>query len=216
MAKKTPNSQQSGRAARLDQLLKDFLKQEHSQQEIAAELNIPPNYLSDLRHGRRTINDQFCRSFAHQFRISFQWLATGDGAMSSPQFGQLRAEAAGNLLLPVLSEPYAGDPTKCARWDGCQVEITGAAAASAARAINPYIIRLASQDWLGRLMPGDLILISQEVMETSEIAIARDRNRLVIVRKGDKDGWRALSSGKRLAAKPEIIAQCLGIVWAGL
>ena len=64
-------------------------------------------------------------------------------------------------------------------------------------------------------MAGDLILISQEAMGTSEVAIAKHRNRLIIVRKGDKDGWLTISNGKRLAG-PEIVGRCLGIVWAGL
>jgi transcriptional regulator with XRE-family HTH domain len=219
MTEKTLDTQNSERAERLDQLLKDLAGNGFSQRQIAAELNVPPNYLSDLRHGQRTITDQFCRSFAHQFQIGNQWLATGEGAISSPQIGPLIAKAAGNLLLPVLSEPHVGDPTQCERWDGCQAEVTGAAAAAAGRAINPYIIRLSGPDCQGRLMACDLILISQQATETGDMAIARHRNRLMIVRKerkGDNDGWLALSSGKRLAGKPEIVGQCLGIVWAGL
>jgi hypothetical protein len=68
-------------------------------------------------------------------------------------------------------------------------------------------------------MAGDLILVSQEATETGDMAIARHRNRLIIVRKEPKeanDRWLALSSGKRLTGKPEIVGKCIGIVWAGL
>lgn len=216
MAKKSVNALQQGRAERLDQLLESFAGQGFTQQKIAAELRIPPNYLSDLRHARRTINDQFCRSFAHQFQISFQWLASGEGPKSSPQISQLNAAAMGNLVLPVLPKPCTGDPKQFQEWDGCQLEIAGAAAAAAGRARSPYILRLASDDYASRLKVGDLILISQSVTGESEIAAIKHNNRLLLARKDKKNDWLALSNGKRLSAKTEIVGQCLGIVWANL
>lgn len=216
MAKKAVNALQKGRAKRLDQLLDNLAGQGFTQQKIAAELGIPPNYLSDLRHARRAITDQFCHTFGQQFLISFQWLASGEGSKSSPQISPLKAAAIGNLVLPVLPKPYTGDPRHCQEWDGCQLEITGAAAAAAGRASSPYILRLASHDNAGRLKLGDLILISQSATGVSEIVILKHRNQLLLARKDKKNDWLTLSSGKHLSAKTDIVGQCLGIVWAGL
>lgn len=206
---------QAERAERLDAILRRLTKEGMTQRSVAAELNVPPNYLSDLRHGRRVITDQFCRTFAQVFQVRCAWLADGEGPESVPQL-TTPPSSQGNLLLPVLQQPHVGDPEQCPSWDGSRVEVAGAAAAAAARAITPYLLRLSQTDGRNRLQPGDLLLVSQENDAQHEIAIARHRGTFVVVRQ-DSDGQRlSLANDKPLSGKIEIVGQCLGLVWAKL
>ena len=63
-------STSQGRTARLAQLLEQLAARGVKQREVAFELNLPTQYLSDLKHGRRPVSEPFARRFAEAYRVS--------------------------------------------------------------------------------------------------------------------------------------------------
>jgi hypothetical protein len=181
-------------------------------------LNVPANYLSDLKHGHRDITDTFARHFALVYGINATWLLTGDGEAPRIKLAGAGELPATTLFLPLLTTPYVGDPRAAPGWDGSVIEVSGRAAAEAGQATHPYVLRASSDHRNGRVRRSDLLLISQTRMDTKPqdaLAIMRHRNPCWIARRGET-GWICSRSGRVLDVAAECIGLCFGIVWGPL
>ena len=166
-------STSQGRTARLAQVLEQLAVRGVKQREVAFELNIPTQYLSDLKHGRRMLSESFARRFAEVYCISATWLLHGEGTGNLPDPSAALAQTAGACLLPVLSAPDQGDPRHSPYWDGGLLALSGAAAAAAERAKLPFVLRIGVDISSGRLKKNDLVLCSQELRDDAAIVIVR-------------------------------------------
>ena len=218
--KRQPDLQEISRQ-RLQELLDTLSEQGVTQQQVAIRAGVPPQYLSDVRCGRRGTTELFARRLGAEFGVDYQWLMGGNGPKDAvpprgPVAGRAEPRASGLLKLPILPALVEGEPQDSALWDGSLVELAGAAAAAAGRACRPYVLRLDVDDRDGRVRTGDLILISQETSDRAEIGVIRLRSRLLLARRLASGGWRSLTTGRRLAGKVEPVGSCVAIVWAPL
>jgi hypothetical protein len=111
--------------------------------------------------GTQFISADLARRIGDQFGINYQWLmGTSDIQHVEPLGSLERSDRLGDLL-PVISHLIDGEPRESPGWDGTAIAVTGAAAARAQSAHQPYILRVDHGDARGRLCKGDLILISQ-------------------------------------------------------
>ena len=202
-----------GPTARLAQVLEQLAAHGVKQREMAFELHVPTQYLSDLKHGRRPISEQFARRFAETYRVSAAWLLHGEGARDLPDFAVASAQTAGACLLPVLSAPAQGDPRHSPHWDGSVLPISGAAAAAAERAKLPFVLRIGDDIPSGRLKRNDLVLCSQEPRVDAAMVIVRAKGKAVLAQVGGKDDFKTLSAGRPIP-DAEPIGYCVGVIWA--
>jgi transcriptional regulator with XRE-family HTH domain len=208
----------TSRATRLAGLLDQLSDQGMTQTEVADQLNVPPNYLSDVKRARRDLTDSFARSLAQTFGINVRWLLYGQGSAPRLKLATAGAARAATILLPVLSAPYVGDARDAPSWDGSMLEISGRAAAAAHAATNPYVLRAAEDDQCGRVHRDDLLLIDQTPLETQPeeaLAIVRHQRRLRLARRS-QNGWICARSGNALNPAAECVGLCVGIVWGPL
>ena len=204
---------------RLQELLDTLSAEGVTQQQVAIRAGVPPQYLSDVRCGRRDLTELFARRVGGEFGVDYQWLMGGTGPMDAvpPEgsvAGRAEARAGGLLILPVLHALVEGEPRDSPLWDGSLFEVGGAAAAAAGRARQPYVLRVNADDREGRLRAGDLVLISQEPSDRAELGVIRLEGRLVLARGLRSAGWHDLTTGEILAGKVEMIGCCRAIVWA--
>ena len=203
------------RLERLVEVVERLKGNGYSQREIAAQLDVPPQYLSDVKTGQRTLTAQFARRMAEAFRVNYAWLMEGEGSAGLPVAEQVTGTASRLLGLPVLIAPIEGDPRKSTSWDGSVMEISGAAAARAAWATHPYVLRLDKDDFTGRLKKGDMVLVSQNREHASEVGVLKRHGRLELARRGTDGTWKTLAKGQN-RKDPDIISVCVAIVWAPL
>ncbi len=208
-------STSQGRAARLAQVLEQLAVRDVKQREVAFELNIPTQYLSDLKHGRRALSESFARRFAEVYRISATWLLHGEGTGDLPDLSATLAQTAGACLLPVLSAPDQGDPRYSPYWDGGLLALSGAAAAVAERAKLPFVLRIGADIFSGRLKKNDLVLCSQELRDDAAMVIVRAKGKVVLAQAVGNGSFQTLPNNSSLTGA-EPIGCCLGVVWAPL
>ncbi len=164
------------------------------------------------------MTDTFARHFAQVYGIHTPWLLTGEGDAPQLKFGGGGAARATVLLLPVLNTPHVGDPRTAPTWDGSLVEISGRAAAAAAAAKHPYVLRAADDAQCGRIQRDDLLLIDQTSLETQRedvLAIVLYQRRPRLARRG-ANGWICAKSGHVLGPAANCVGLCVGIVWGPL
>ncbi len=202
------------RNRRLEELLQQLANQGITQQQVARRLNVPASYLSDVKLARKTLSDSFARCFCTEFGVGLDWLLDGTGPQAKPQLAAT-ASSEGPILVPIFSQPIAGDPQGVRAWDGSRVELSGAAAIQATRATQPYVLRCPVEDKLGRVNRNDLILVDQNISEPTSMVIIRDKDELQLARQL-KQGFRSVETGRAISGKPVMIGVCLGIVWASL
>jgi hypothetical protein len=204
-----------GRTTRLAQVLEQLAALGVKQREVALELNVPTQYLSDLRHGRRTLSKQFARRLADVYRVSAVWLLHGEGTSDLPNLAAAPVPTAGACLLPVLSAPDHGDPRHSLHWDGGLVSLSGAAAAAAERAKLPFVLRIGADIPSGRLKKNDLVLCSQEPRDDAGIIIVCAKAKAMLAQAAGKARYKTLAKGSSIPGA-EPIGYCIGIVWAQL
>ena len=176
MPEKRQNREEQLRCSRLGAVLARLADQGITQRQAAVELNVPPQYLSDVKNGHRSFTEQFARRIAERCGVSFVWLMSGEGAMGTPRLnagGVSQTDAL--LLLPVLSKPTSGDPTESSAWDGSTIALSAAAVAMAARALRPYVLRVANDDVNGRLQQHDHPAHAAEGFRGGACARGRER-----------------------------------------
>ena len=206
---------------RLQELLDTLSAQGVTQQQVAIRAGVPPQYVSDVRCGRRGLTELFARRLGGEFGIDYQWLMGGKSPKDAPPLGgkapgRVEPRASGLLMIPVLPALVQGEPRNSPLWDGSLFEVSGAAAAASGRARQPYVLRLGADDHDGRVRAGDLILICQEPSDSAEIGVIRLQDRLVLARRLASGGWRSMTTGRRLAGKVEPVGYCIALVWAPL
>lgn len=207
-----------GRSNRLAQLLDKISAQGFSQRQVAMELNVPPQYLSDLRHARRHMTEAFARRFAEAYNVSINWLLTGQGSEESLQVVQAGAGGTGGTYcLPVLNAPCIGDPRHSRAWDGSTIVVAGAAAAAVERARLPYVLRMGGHDTTGRFQQHDLVLCSQDIRSDSSFALVRlSGEEICVARQDDQGQFKIPGKRESLLRSMEILGHCVGIIWAPL
>lgn len=204
-----------GRAERLAQVL-DHLKREGLKQgRVAIELSVPQNYLSDLKHERRVITEPFARMLSGQFGVSYTWFWAGEGRAQLPRIRTEGTRPEHSVMLPILSQLHEGPPRQAEIWDGSLLELCGRSAEEASKAANPYILRVSTDDITNWLPGHSLLLISQDRLRPSGMAVVRSQGKLLLARK-DGQRWINIRTGRQTPAKAEIIGHALGIVWAPL
>ena len=80
MAEKDQKEQVS---ARLKQVFADLADRGITQRHAAIELNVPPQYLSDVKNGHRSLTEPFARRIAEVYGVSFVWLVSGQGTKNT-------------------------------------------------------------------------------------------------------------------------------------
>jgi transcriptional regulator with XRE-family HTH domain len=203
-----------GRAVRLARVLERLAAGGITQRQVAFDLNVPAQYLSDLKHARRHVTEQFARRVAEVYRIGASWLLQGQGPMDLPDLASdSESNGAGICLLPVLSRPSQGDPRQSSAWDGSVVALAGAAAAAAGRAKSPFVLRVSEEDRLGRLRTNDLVLCSQEPRDDAEFAIVLTAGGGGLARHTKKSQFETID-GRKVLPDAKSVGHCIAIVWA--
>jgi transcriptional regulator with XRE-family HTH domain len=193
-----------------------------SQSALAREIGVERQYLWDVRNGHRSLTEPFAHRLAEVSGLSFVWIMYGEGVPIRRQPGT--ASGSGQALaLPVLSDLCAGDPRQVKGWDGSLLEVVGSAAALAAGAASPYLLRLSFDAPASLLRKGDILLISQEKKPTSREIVIVERSRkagekaeLLLVRRTGRGGFVSLDHGDAVRGEIEEIGQCLGLVWRAM
>ena len=184
-----------------------------TQRQIAMELNVPSQYLSDVRCERRPLTDQFARRFAEVYHISATWLLDGYGPMELADLAAIPSTVT-TIVLPVLAAPWR-ETRESPHWDGSMITVAGAAAVAAQRARQPFVLRLNEDDRSGRLRRNDLLLCSQEPRPDAAIGILFAQERVSLGTTGPRGPFRGVGSGKAIR-DAEIIGHVVGVVWAVL
>jgi transcriptional regulator with XRE-family HTH domain len=197
---------------RLQSLLAMLASQGLSQREIAAQANLPFQYLSDLKCGRRTMSELVARRLGEAFGVNFQWLSGSSNSVHPPRVGP----SAERVWLPVHRFPITGEPSQLPTWDGTLTELAGAALGKLTQAQLPYVLIVGENDSEGRLRKGDQLLMSQTVKVDAEISVVKRGRNLVLARAAKAGGWRSLARGKSLPATCPPVGHCLGILWSAL
>ena len=201
---------------RLCELLERLARQGISQQQVAVRAGIPPQYLSDIKNGRRPMTELVARRIGHEFQVNYEWLlGLSDTFEPIAVRGATQPESSGNWL-PVFPHPITGNPQSHSKNDGTALQISGAAAAKLGLLKWPYILRFGADDHLNRLKRGDLILISQSSSDNAEIHVVECRRQLVLARRKSNGTWERLAKGERLPADTPVVGYCVGIVWSDL
>jgi hypothetical protein len=204
------------RAARVAEILETLAARGMSQRQVAFELNVPAQYLSDVKNARRNLSEPLARRFAEISRISTSWLLWGEGPMQSPGVAAAPPPSfEGTCFLPVLSVPCQGEPRESPHWDGTWAPVTGAAAAAAQRAKLPFVLRVGDDDRSGRLHRGDLVLCSQAPCEDAAIVIVLAKNNALLARQGAANRLEPLHRGIPIR-EGVVIGRCLAVIWSPL
>ncbi|MFT4558052.1 MAG: transcriptional regulator with XRE-family HTH domain [Planctomycetaceae bacterium] len=200
---------------RFEELLETLAKQGLTQRNVAEQVNIPAQYVSNLKTGQRTLTELAARRFGAVFDCNYQWLLGHSDDRSVPDLKGSAGDSPGRGV-PVFDELIEGDPRSNTGWDGATVELSGAAAARATQCHRAYVLRSSVEDVDGRIRQGDLLLISQSVESNAEIQVVQHRKRLLLTRIGVDGQQIRISDGQALAGNCEVVGHCAGIVWASM
>ena len=201
---------------RLNQFLEFLAQQGFKQAQIAARAEVPPQYISDIKRGRRPMTELVARRLGEGFDVNFQWLMGTSAQKENPQLRPASLETSNVLWLPLFSHPIEGDPFTHPKWNGARVEIVGAVAGKCAFSKHPYVFEFGHDDQEDRLQKGDLVLVSQMPSTGAQIHVVRHAKKSFLAR-ADRDGsWRRVADGSLLPSKSLVTGHCVGIVWASL
>jgi hypothetical protein len=200
---------------RLNDLLALLAEQELTQAQIAVKAGLPPQYISDIKRGRRPMTELVARRLGEEFDVNFQWLMGTSNSMENPT-PQMAAAAASPLCLPLFTHPIEGEPRQHPKWNGAGVEIAGVAAGRLALTRYPYILQFGHDDEQGRLRRGDLILISQVPSDAADIQVVSYRKKSFLARANEDGSWSRVANNNKLPSDCAVTGHCVGIVWASL
>lgn len=201
---------------RLTDLLDRLAQEGLSQQQVASRANLPPQYLSDIKCGRRPITELVARRLGDEFDVNYAWLlgTSNNPELPGSESGHSAASPAGNWL-PLVRYPIEGEPRTHPVWDGTLVEISGIAAAKLVSAKLPYVLCFGKKDVRGRLQKNDLVLISQSLLPEAEISVVRFKNKLFLARQSG-ESWERVANGQRLPLDCPAVGHCVGLLWRSL
>ncbi len=222
MAKQDDHYSSAGLASqRLSDLLELLSRQGLTQIQVASRANLPPQYVSDIKKGRRPMTELVARRLGEEFDVDFHWLLGTSGTMERPKpqsSAEMSAEmpAGSRSWLPLFPNPIEGEPRAHPAWDGTGVEIAGAAAAKLVLSKHPYVLRFGRADIEGRLRSGDLVLVSQASNDDAEIHVVRYRKKCFLARANEEGGWSRVADGNELPGDCPVTGHCVGVVWSPL
>jgi len=203
-------------ARRLNQFLESLAVQGITQVEVAAQAGLPPQYLSDIKRGRRPMTELVARRLGDKLGVNYQWLMGSsdliDRSSASGPFGS----NTDLLWLPILPHPIDGDPRQHPKWTGAGVHIAGLAAAKVDLKSHPYVLEFGQNDKAGRLHRGDHLLIVQKPNADAEIHVVRHRKKSFLARKGKRGEWIRVADRPPLPRDCPATGHCAGIVWSSL
>ena len=145
-----------------------------NQAEVGRRIGTGSQFVSDLKHGRRIMNELVARRLGEEFDFDYEFLLGRTSKMARPRVGD---------DVPVVSLLIEGDPRKSRRWDGSTLELTGPAAQLVANSTFPYALRCPVDDRNGRIRQGDVVLISQSASTTAEISVVNHNDELWLARR---------------------------------
>lgn len=201
---------------RLRHLLERLTRQGVQQHVVAAQAGLPPQYLSDIKNGRRPLTELVARRIGQKYSVNYEWLLGRSDSMEPSAISAApMSTASGGVWLPVFPHPVEGEPRTLPIWDGAGMEITGAAASKLVLTKWPYILRFGNVDHRGRVQKGDLVLISQSFADQAEIYVVRSGRELFLARQNSDTSWDRLATGKKLVTC-RVAGYCVGIIWSDL
>ncbi|MCE9555386.1 MAG: helix-turn-helix domain-containing protein [Planctomycetes bacterium] len=217
MAKENEDLLAAGLATqRLNALLELLAEQGFTQIQIAAKGGLPPQYISDIKRGRRPMTELVARRLGEEFDVNFQWLMGTSNSMENPMPRSVAAMASSTVWLPLFPHPIEGEARAHPKWGGAGIEVAGIAAAKLVLSKNPYILRFGHNDIQGRLRQGDLILISQVASADAEIHVVHHRKKSFLARATKGGSWSRVANGNVLPSDCPVTGHCVGIVWSSL
>jgi transcriptional regulator with XRE-family HTH domain len=216
-----------GPAERLRALLKRVTREhELFQTDVAERLGVSPQYLSDVKRGRRPLSERIAWRIEDTFGVNHLWLLHGQGEAGevTPPPRRVAGARAERTALPVLPSLEWGDPRQSMKWRGLLMELGGPAAAASCRATDPYLLHLDYDAPKANLKENDLLLISQEdepgdheIVVLAQVERAEDGARsLLLARRDGETDFTALRPHARIKDDPQIVGLCLGVVWRSL
>ena len=200
----------AGRRQRLSILLERLAAEGSGQQRVAMVADLSPQYLSDMKTGRRPLTELAARRLTDVFGANRLWLLEGRGSMKGPI---VRPGGKGLSFaiarLPMLSEPIVGEPTESPKWDGTYFEVGGSAALG-----GSYVLRLTHGDADGRLRLNDILLVdgTTATPAPTPMMVVTHEGKAMLARQGPSK-WRSVQSGRALDGAVVPIAQVLAIIW---
>jgi transcriptional regulator with XRE-family HTH domain len=210
---------------RVVDLLELLARQGLTQQQVASRANLPGQYVSDMKHGRRPVSELAARRIGAEFDVNYKWLLGTSNSMESPESRSGYSAASSDASptgswLPLLSFPIEGEPRAHPAWDSTMVEIAGAAADKLVFARLPYALRFGHDDVQGRLRKNDLVLISQTPSADAEISVVRFKKKLFLARRRAETWERVAKGNKKESILPRDecteVGHCVGIIWGSL
>ena len=202
---------------RLQAVLKQLRERGMTQKEIARCVHLAPQYLSDVKTGRKPVTALFALRLGSCYDFDSNWLMQGGKPPDLLGGSDLNSNLTLTLIeLNVFHAPISGDTGSHPDWDGTQITLSGAAAVRADCANRPYVLRFGGQDLDKRLRQSDLILISQEANDQAAIHVVRHLQDLCLARKVGATKWRSLDHDRPMSLEAAPVGHCLGIVWGAL
>jgi transcriptional regulator with XRE-family HTH domain len=198
----------------LTSLLDRLADQGLSQVDIAQSIGVAPQFLSDLKTGRRHLSELTARRLAAAFGVDHRSLMTTEPGTSTPASVRRIVAGSGDWL-PVLPHPVECAPTAHPRWKGTYFHVPAIAGPALAKAVDPYVLRYANDDVTGRLHKGDCLLMSQRPNDKAEIVVIRSGNKCFLARRRNAE-WVRVADGQLLGSQDPVVGHCLGIVWSSL
>jgi plasmid maintenance system antidote protein VapI len=199
---------------RLVELLQSLGEKGVNQSQVANRVHVPRQYLSDVVNRRRPLTELFSRSLANEFDFNHLWLMGLEDSFERVVV-TAPASSAARAWVPLVDEAIAGDPREHPRWSGACIEICGTAAVRAARAVQPYVLRLGHGDCKNRVRKGDFVLVSQAASDDCELNVVRCGKKIFLARKVSTR-WLRADTGDPLRGDCETTGYCVGIIWSAL
>lgn len=201
---------------RFNDVLRRLQAQGLTQTQIAAKAGIAPQYLSDIKRGKRPVTELIARRLGDEFDFNYRWLLGISDTMEIMKKPSTTGTADSTVSLPLLPCPIEGEPRQNQYWKGVCVEVSGFAAGRIGLARYPYVLQFGHDDHQGRLKKNDLILISQAPNPKAEIQVVHSGKKYFLARANPDGSWIRLERGKTLISDCPATGHCLGIVWAPL
>ena len=200
---------------RLHEFLEELSLKGYTQTQIATQAGLPPQYLSDIKRGRRPMTELVARRLGTEWKANFQWLMGRSFCPDQPSSSSASASSEDELL-PLFQHPIDGDPQTHPKWKGNFVRVPDAALAKLSFASRPYVLEFQSKDREGRLRKGDMILMSQQPNDRAAIQVVRHGKKSFLVRQTDDGHWSRVADDTILPEDSERIGHCVGIIWSSL
>ena len=208
---------------RVTEFLEGLVSTGTNHRTIGSLLDVPVQYLSDYKQGRRFVSEAIARRFEEHFGVNAQWLLAESDlkeALSPPKLTPASDVTA--FKLPIFSHPIEGDPQAHPQWEGMFGEVLGVAAVKLRVAKHPYLLLFGADDAQGRVARGNLLLMSQATLPPnaameSVIQVIRHGRGLYLARR-KANAWHRLATAhsEPIAENCTVHGHVMGIVWADL